>query len=64
MDCIEFMEKYLNIKLLPHQKIIVKMLAKGDKYVFYPCRSGRSGLSDYLALREIMKIIYGELENE
>ena len=61
MDCIEFMEKCLNIKLFPHQKLIIKMMAKSNKYVCYP---PRTGYSDYLVLREMMKIIYGELENE
>lgn len=61
MDCVEFIEKYFNIKLLPYQKMFIEKVAKGNTYVCYP---PRSGYSDYLVLREMMKIIYGELENE
>lgn len=60
MDCAEFIEKYFNIKLLPYQKKLVEMTAKGNTYVCYPLRTG---YSDYLILREMMKIIYGGLED-
>ena len=59
MDCVEFIEKYFNIKLLPYQKMFIEKAAKGNTYICYP---PRSGYSDYLVLREMMKIIYGELD--
>ena len=61
MDCVGFIEKYFNIKLLPYQKMLIEKTIKSNAYICYP---PRSGYSDYLVLREIMKAIYGGKSNE
>lgn len=58
MDCMEFIEKLYNIKLLPHQKEIIKMILSKEK--LYVCYHPRSGYSYYLKLvEEVHKILYG-----
>lgn len=56
---IEFIEKYLNIKLTPHQKILLKILKKNkDGYIKIPRHSNER------TIRLIYQVLKGEILND
>ena len=55
-DVIQFMEEVLEIKLLPYQKILLKLFDKIEDKVFI-CYPPRTEYTDYRISRDLLKII-------
>lgn len=56
MDEIEFVEKYLNIKLLEYQKILLKKMIENPNCICWPrghVKWGREALECLLVLNEL-----------